>query len=266
MTDGLILALFLISWGAQAVVPWRLARRREPRRLCREPRRLCHEPRRLWAWAALPLAAAGALAALLWVRAYPDAALAAGLVPLAASMTGRALAVLTLALAAADLVAVFGWKRLEDAGWRILAGFGLAALGAACLAAEMLRAGEGPASPLPVLALAAACRLLVGLAAGEVLAPGRPRLAVAAAPALAAYFFVIPAELVDGLLRGGGALTAGAAALLFLAVRWLPVSLRRPGLAAAALLAGLFFAQAAATSQSLGGPVIPPLPPLPGPG
>jgi hypothetical protein len=71
---------------------------------------------------------------------------------------------------------------------------------------------------------------------------------------------------VAALVRTGAPLTAGAAAALFLAARWLPASLRRPALAAATLLAGLFFAQAAALSQDLAGPVFSPMPPLPGPG
>jgi hypothetical protein len=256
MLDGLLLAIFLLAWGAQAVTPWRLAGRPAED----------VEARRRWAWAVLPLFATGVLAALLWVSSHPDATVAAGLVPLATSRVGRPMAILVAALLAADLVAVMGWRRLEDAGWRILGGFGLAALAAVCLAAELLRAGEGPASPLLVAALAAACRLLVALGAGEAVAPGRPLLALAAAPALVAWFYVIPADLADLLLRSGAAFTTGAAALLFFAARWLPASLRRPGLVAAALLAGLLFAQAAVLSGTLGGPVFSPLPPLPGPG
>lgn len=257
LLDGLVMMVVLLAWGAQAVAPWRLAGRGEG-------------ARRLWAYAVLPLYAAGFLAALFWAHSHPDATVAAGLVPVTASPWGRAVAILAAALLAAALVAVAGWRRLEDAGWRILGGFGVAALAAVCLVAELLRAGEGPASPLPVTALAAACRLLVALAAGEALAPwtagGRPLLAPLAAPALAAWFFAVPQELADALVRNGAPLTAGAAALLLLGARWLPASLRRPALAAGALLAGLLFAQAAALSQALGAPVFQPLPPLPGPG
>ncbi|HYG64333.1 MAG TPA: hypothetical protein VEL74_17275 [Thermoanaerobaculia bacterium] len=261
LLDGLVMAALLAAWGAQAVAPWRLASRLPGRP---------EEARRFWGYTILPLYAGGVLAALSWAHTHPDATVAAGLVPITSSPWGRALAILAVALLAADLVAVVGRRRLEDAGWRILGGFGLAALAAVCLVAELLRAGEGPVSPLPVTTLAAACRLLVALAAGEALAPfgagGRPLLALAAAPALGAWFFVVPAGLADALVRSGALLTAGAAAVLFLAARWLPASLRRPGLAAAALLAGLFFAQAAAVSQALGAPVFSPLPPLPGPG
>jgi hypothetical protein len=270
--DGLLMTVVLLAWGTQAVVPWRLAGRHAGKtgnETVNEADNAPDPSRRLWAYAVLPLYAAGFVAVLSWAQTHPDATVAAGLVPLTASPWGRALAILAVALLAAALVTVVGWRRLEDAGWRILGGFGLAALAATCLVAELVRAGEGPASPLPVAAAAAACRLLVALAAGETLAPwraGRPLLALAAAPAFAAWFFVIPVALSDALVRSGAPLTAAAAAVLFLGARWLPASLRRPALAAAALLAGLFFAQAAAVSQGLSAPVFSPLPPLPGPG
>lgn len=251
MLDGLLTSLFLAAAGAQAVAPWRVAL-------------LPNDARRPWGYALLPLLLAAALALLLWVRIHPDAALAVRLVPLAASQAGKVLGILAAALAAADLVALIGWRRMEDAGWRLLAGFGLAALGAACYAAELLRAGEGPASPPAILALAAACRALTALGAGETLAPGRPLFAVAAGLALPAWFLVVPADLTDTLLRQGAAFPAGAAALLFLAARWLPMRLRRPALAAATLLAGMLFAQAALVSQTLAAPAQQVMPPLPG--
>ncbi|HVR95287.1 MAG TPA: hypothetical protein VMW27_01640 [Thermoanaerobaculia bacterium] len=251
MRDGLLTLLFLFAMGSQAVLPWRAVR-------------LPAEARRPWGYALLPLLLAAALAALLWVRFHPDATLAAGLLPLATSKVSKILGVLTAALALADVVALAGWRKMEDAGWRLLAGFGLAALGAACFAAELLRAGEGPASPDGIVALAAACRMLVALAAGEIAAPGRPLVAVAAGLALPAWFLAIPAELSSLLLRNGAAFPAGAAAVLFLAVRWLPARLRRPALAAAALLAAILFAQAATLSQTLAAPLQQAMPPLPG--
>ena len=249
MLGGLVVALVVALWGAQAVVPWRL-------------RAAGEEPRRSWSYAALPLLLLAVLAALVYLRGRPDAALAAGLAPLLASLPGRLLALLTAALLASDLVLVFGRGRLESQGWPVAAAFGLAWLAVASFAAELLRVGEGPSSPLAVLLLAAACRLLVTLGAGELLAPGRPLLAVAAGLALPLYLLLLPAELGRALIATSGWLPLAAAALLFLAARFLPASLRRAGLGAAVLLAGIFLAWAGDLSQALAGRPLPPLPPL----
>jgi hypothetical protein len=249
MLGGLVIALVLALWGAQAVVPWRL-------------RAAGEEPRRRWAYGALPLLLTALLAALVYLRARPDAAFAAGLTPLLASLPGRLLALLSAALLACDLVLALGRGRLESQGWPIAAAFGLAWLAAASFAAELLRVGEGPSSSLAVLLLAAACRLLVTLGAGELLAPGRPLLALAAGIALPLYFLLLPAELRHPLAAAGGWLPLAAAALLFAAARFLPASLRRLGLAAAVLLAGVFLAWTADLSQALAGRPLPPLPPL----
>ena len=125
------------------MLPWRLAA-------------LAPERRRPWALALLPLLITGALAAFGHVQRHPDAAVVQGLYPLGASPRGGILAVLFPALALADALLAAGWRRLEAAGWRIAAGFGLAFLLAASWAAELLRVGEGPASaPLAFLALVA---------------------------------------------------------------------------------------------------------------
>ncbi|HEV8578495.1 MAG TPA: hypothetical protein VGX68_05375 [Thermoanaerobaculia bacterium] len=238
MLDGLILGWLLLAWGAQAVVPWRLASAGP-------------EQRRRWPLSLLPLLTGGALGALLYARSHADAAVAQGLYPLTASVPGRVLAVLFAALALAAVVALAGRRRLEDAGWRIAAAFGLAFLLAASWAGELLRTGEGPASePLPLAALAA-LRALVALGAAESAAPGRPRLAGAAGLALPLYGLLLPARLAGLLWRQGQALTLGAATLLLLTARWLPASLRRPALAGATLLAGAFLAQAADLSRQL---------------
>lgn len=252
MPDGLIMAWVLFAWGVQAAVPWRLPGTGPG-------------ARRLWAMASLPLLAAGVVAALWYVQTYPDAAIASGLYPLKTTRPGRLLLVLLPALLLAGLVAAVGWKKLEDAGWRIAAGFGLAFLAAASWAGELVRAGEGPESgPLP-LALLVVCRLLLGLAAGEIVAPGRPLFATAAGVAFPLYWLLLPANLANLLTQSGALVTLGASALVLLAARWLPERLRRPALAAAILLAGLVLAQAATLSQTLASPtLLPPMMDLPG--
>src|SRR4051812_9604339 len=104
MTGGLLFAWILVAWGAQAVVPWRLAA-------------LDPERRRPWVPALLPLLVTGALAAVGIVQLHPDAALVQGLYPLGASGLGRGLAVLLPALALADILIAIGWRRMEAAGW-----------------------------------------------------------------------------------------------------------------------------------------------------
>lgn len=252
MLDGLITAWVLFAWGAQAAVPWRLPAAGPG-------------ARRIWGAASLPLLVTGLVASLFHIQSHPDAAIASGVYPWTASPPGKLLVVLLPALALVDLVAVFGWRRLEDTAWRINAGFGLAFLLAGCWAWELLRVGEGlPSAPLP-LAAAVLCRLLLSLAAGETAAPGRPVFAPAAGLALPLYWLVLPAALADALSRSGALLTLGAASGVLLAARWLPERLRRPALAAAILLAGLVLAQASTLSQSLANPTdLPALPGLPG--
>jgi hypothetical protein len=252
MLDGLITAWVLFAWGAQAAVPWRLPMAGPG-------------ARRFWAAASLPLLVTGAVASLFYAQSHPDAAITAGVYPLTASPPGKLLAVLLPALALADLVTAVGWRRMEAAGWRVTAGFGLAVLLAGCWTWELLRVGEGLTSaPLP-LAAAVLARLLLSLAAGEIAAPGRPVFAPAAGLALPLYWLVLPGELAGALARSGALVTLGAASVLLLAVRWIPERLRRPALAAAILLAGLALAQAASLSQSLANPMdLPALPGLPG--
>ena len=116
--DGILLAVALIAWGAQAVVPWRLRRENK-------------EGRRRWGYAALPFLLAGTLAALFYVQARPDAAIAAGLASWKAAIPVRLVALFLAALLAADLVLAFGRSRLENRGWPLAAAFGLAFLAAA---------------------------------------------------------------------------------------------------------------------------------------
>ncbi|HEV7517764.1 MAG TPA: hypothetical protein VGR07_15805 [Thermoanaerobaculia bacterium] len=250
--NGLLVAVILVAWGSQAVAPWRL-------------RRSDSAARRLWGHAALPLLLAGALAGLLYVHDRPDAAIAAGLSPLLANLPGRLLALLLAALLGADLILALGKGRIENLGWPLAASLSLLFLAAAALPGELLRVGEGPRGPLPLLFAAALCRLLVTLGAGEAVAAGRPLLAGVAGLALPLYYLCLPTPLKRAIAASGSWLTLGAATVLFLTARWLPASLRRPTVIAAALLAGLFLAQAGDLSQVLPTPPLPPMPPLPGP-
>jgi len=238
LLDGLLLAWVLLAWGAQAVVPWRLPRVEAGRR-------------RPWAVALLPLLVTGAIAILFYVLDHPDAAVVHDLYPLAASRTGRLLAVLLPALALVDLVATLGGTRFEPVAWRLVAGFGLTFLLVASWTGELLRIGEGPESGLIPLAILTGLRLLLSLAAAETLAPGRPVLAPFAGAGLALYVLLLPGPLAQALWRQPVIFTLGAAVLLLLAARWLPASLRRWTLGAATLLAGIFLAQAAQLSQGL---------------
>ncbi|MEA2603947.1 MAG: hypothetical protein QOF89_4939 [Acidobacteriota bacterium] len=243
MLDGLLLAWVLLAWGAQAVVPWRLPGE--------EPGR-----RRPWAVALLLLLVTGAVAVLAYALRHPDAAVVHGLYPLAASRTGRLLAVLLSALALVDLVAAAAGSRFEPAAWRLAAGFGLIFLLVASWMGELLRIGEGPESGLIPLAILTGLRLLLALAAAETLTtrrrPGRPVFAPFAGAGLALYYLLLPAPLAQALWRQPAIFTLVATAILFLAARWLPPSLRRWTLGAATLLAGIFLAQAALLSQGLG--------------
>ena len=223
IADGLLLAWLLLAWGAQAVLPWRLARLDTG---------LNTERRGSGALALLPLLLTGALAAFFYVLRHPDAAIVQRLYPLGASRAGRALTVLFFALMVADLFLVF----LLAASW----------------AAELTRIGEGPESALfPFLALVI-LRALAALGVAEALAPGPPLLAAAAGPGLVLYGCLLPAQVVHALGARGQWLTLATVALLMLGARWFPASLRRPALLGATLLAGLYLGQAARVSAELG--------------
>lgn len=297
---GLANAVALTAWGAHAAVPWRLRRAGGKSRRGSETgdggggqveggeasraADLLAARRRRWGWAALPVLVTGLGAGIAYVRARPDAALAAGLLPLTAHLPGRLLGILLLATLLVDLLLLAARDRLEDAGWAIAAGFGLLLAADAALTGELMRQGEGPAGPLSELFGAAACRLLLALAAGELLAPGRlvsqpvaepalaplsravfrPFLAPLAGLALPVHLLLLPPGLRHPFLAEGAWMTAGAAALLLLAAPWAPPRLRRATLAAGVLLACLALGRAADLSQTLALPAPGPLPALPG--
>jgi hypothetical protein len=251
LADGLLPGLLLLAWGAQATVPWRLAGEGPG-------------PRKRGALALLPLLVAGALAAFLILQENPDAALAQGLYPPGASIVVRGLAVLFAAVALSDALLAAGWRNLEPAGWRLATAFGAALLLAAAWTAELLRTGDGLASPPAVFVSLVLLRALLAAGAAEALAPGRPLLAVAAGLALPLYALLLPSPLARALAAHGRWLTLAAAALLLAAARWFPAKLRRPALLAGALLAGLVLGQATRLSGTLAVPPAPPMGSLPG--
>lgn len=241
MLDYAVSLATLAVLGAHATVPWRLA-----------GGGAAATARRAWSLAALPLLLAAVSLGGALVASRPHAALGAGWGELA--LTGaafRATWVLLAALALADAVAAIGWRRLEPAGWRLIGGFGLAALVAASLSLELLRIGTGPPIALAPVLLGAGFRALLGLAAAEALAPGRPWLAPLAVPALAGYWLALPAPLAALLRAEGLHWTALAAALLLAAAPWLPLRLRRPALIAGLLLAALLLARATGLTATL---------------
>jgi hypothetical protein len=239
MLEPLLAAWILIAWGAQAAAPWRAAA-------------LPPQGRSPWALAAVPLLASGALSAFRLLAEHPDAAMARGMGAFRGSPFALATALLFSALLLADLVAWLGGEKLEPAGWRLVALFGAAFLFAASFGGELLRIGETRPGPLWALFGLTACRFLIACGAGEAVAPGRPALAPFAALALLTYFVLLPQPVAAALLARQGWLPFGTATLLFAAARWLPQRLRRPALAAAALLAGLALTLAAELSRRLG--------------
>lgn len=267
--DGLLLAALLVAWGAQVTIPARLPRVARAIPAALEAPESGGTPgtpgtpvrHRAWALAIPLLFLAGAFCALIYARFHTDSVLAAGLFPLRASIPGQLLSVLAPSLLGASIVTFLGWRKMENAGWWILAGFGLAFLAVAALAMELLRSGEPFTGLFPALAVGAGCRLLIALGAGELASPGRPLLALPAGLALAGYWTVLTPRIAAILAGRGQALTCGAAVLLFLAVRWLPVRLRRPALIGAVVLAALFLAQAELVTLELANQPESPMPP-----
>jgi len=250
--DAILLFVLLVAWGAQATVPWRLAASGAGAAAAAGGAADAGwSRRRLWRAARLPLALAGLVVAYVLAIRNPDAAIAAGLVPLMASIPGRVLVVLVPALVVAALLAGLGGERLGAAGERLAAALGFAACAAAAWAGELLRTGEGPENSELRFLLLIACRLALMLAGGELVLFARPRWAAAGGVALLLYLPLLPAELRRALWSQGLQLTCAAAALLLLAARWLPRSLRLPAHATGLLLAAVVLSQAGHTSQAL---------------
>jgi len=254
--DAILFFILLVAWGAQATVPWRLAGSAGGAAGAAAAAGGAaadgwSRRRRLWRAACFPLALAGLVVAYVLASRNPDAAIAAGLVPLMASIPGRVLVVLVPALLVAALLGGLGGDRLGVAGERLAAALGLAGCAAAAWAGELLRAGEGPESSELRFLLLIGCRLALMLAGGELVLLARPRWAAAGGVALLLYLPLLPAELRGALWSQGLHLTCAAAALLLMAARWLPRSLRVPALATGLLLAAIVLTQAGHVSQAL---------------
>lgn len=240
-----VVALNLFVWGAHARLPWALAD-------AAADAGTTSARRRLWTLAALPALGLSVLATLVAVRAAPDAALAWRLTdPIGGALPARLLGIAAAALVLVDLVLLAGGPRLSAREWRLAGVFGLLALAAQTLASELVRIGWGPIPRPEALYAAAALRLPLALAAGELVA-GRPRLwTTLAGPALIAAVLYWPAPLRRAL--GAEQRLLLAAALLLVAARWLPASLRRPAAAAGVGLAALLLARAGQLGAILGG-------------
>jgi hypothetical protein len=239
--SALVVTLNLLVWGAHARLPWQLATEAGD-----------GIGRRLWTLGALPALGLSALATLLAVRAAPDAALAWRLTDLVGgALPARLLGIAAVALALVDLVLLAGGARLGAREWRLAGVFGALALAAQTLGSELVRIGWGPLPRAEAVYAAAALRLPLALAAGE-LVGGRLRLwTTLAGPALAAAVFFWPESLRRAM--GGELRLLPVAALLLLAARWLPASLRRPAAAAGLVLAALLLARAGQVGAILGG-------------
>lgn len=227
---ALALALQLFVLGLHVVAPWQLAPL--------VPGNDAVDRKRLWALTATPLLLAAALAGLYDLGEHPDAALAWGLGWPTASLTALLLALTAVAVALCDLILFAGFRKLEPIGWRFAAGLSLALLLAASVAGELLRTGRGPASGLAVLGLAALCRVPLALAAGEAAWGPVGWLATLAGLTLPLSLAGLAAPVRTAL--GPDLATLGAATALLLAARFLPLSLRRPAVIAAILLAALY--------------------------
>lgn len=252
MRDALLLLAVFVAFGAHAAAPFRLAD---------GPAR----SRKIWSAVAPLLLVGGLLAWVLLIHSQLAGAVAQGIAPLGQGRAGRALVVCSAALLLCDLLLLLGSAKVPPLGWRIAAGLGAAAAAAAAWLGELLRLGEGPATSGWPLAAAVVCRLLVGLAAGEAVAPGKPAAAVAAGLAFPVYALLLPDSLSASAAERGLGWTVGAAAVLFVAARWLPARFRRASLAAGVVLAVLYFSRIGELSAALGGQPQP-VPPLPAEG
>jgi hypothetical protein len=257
LIDPLLLWLGLATLGAHVTVPWRLAG---------APAEL----RRRWQLMALPALWTGLLAFFAGLLLHPDRAVAGGLATFpGGNAFSRLLSGLFLAAAALDLLLLvaghrFGDARRSAAGWRLAGAAAVPLLIAYCLAAEVVRVGEGPLGEPLLVWPAVLARGALALSAGELWLPGRPPWgshfrplwSPVAALALPVYFLALPPPVRFGLVELGLPVTLTAAGLLLVAARWLPARYRKAALAAGLLLAAIVLSQAAALSEALSGALV----------
>jgi hypothetical protein len=233
-----IAALNLGVYGAHVLQPFRLAEGEE-------------RARRRWALLAPALLATSLLATLVAVGMRAEEAAAWGLtLPWTGSAAARAISVVVVALAMADIVLAVSWRRFDPAAWRALSALGALALAAHALGAELLRIGYGPWTGTAAILLSAALRTPLALAAAEVAAGAPRRWPLAAAPCLLLMALLWPDALRAAIARDIA--TLAAAALLLAGARFVPERLRRPAAAAGLVLALLFLARAGELSRTLG--------------
>jgi hypothetical protein len=248
------LTLQLLILGLHVVVPWRVAGLPQGTAAAgatgaAQVAAIALARRRLWALIATPLLLVAAIAGLLTLGERIDAAISWGLTWPPVSLPAIALAFAAAAVALTDLLLLAGFRKLEPAGWRIAAGLGVLLLLAASVAGELLRLGRGPAAGLSGLMVAVLCRVLLALAAGQAASGPVRGWATLAGAALPLTLLGSATPVVAKL--GADLLTLGAAALLLVAARFLPLSLRRPAVVAGVLLAALFLDRASDLSAAL---------------
>src|SRR5579863_9140498 len=241
MISNLLLALVtMLGFGAPVVVLWSLT----------DGATASWSRWRPWiGWllaAFLPLAIVAGFALL---TQMPDAAIAAGLLPLSHSVPGKLLLLLLPAVLAALILLGAGGPQVQASALRLVGGLGLPLVMDAAWFLERLREGGGPSSSGWRWCLLVGCRALAILAASEVLSPRRPIWTFFAGLAVIPSFLVMPEALREALAPIA-ADTALAATAALLAARWLPARLRRPAVALGALLLGVLWLEAARVSSS----------------
>lgn len=239
MLSALAIALGFVAWGSHAVVPFHVAESSP-------------EARNRWRLTGLPLALLALLAALTRNLLAPDAAIGAGLLPLAASRALPIALVLISLTLAVDALLMIARDGAEPLVWKLSAGIGLATLCATSAIEELLRIGGGPPMAIPAFVLAILVRAAIAIALVEGLLGRTSRFAPFAGAGLAGYFFLLPDTVRSRLIPDGDVLTFAAAALLFAAGRFVPERLRRMTLLSGAGLAALALGRAAQVSQAVG--------------
>lgn len=251
LLEAAAVATVMTVAGAHVLTPLRLPR-------------ASSQAREAWGLAALPALLVAVIAGAVGLGARPDAALAAGLTSWTEGSTAfRLLVVLLPALAAVDLVAAVGRRKMETAAWWIAGTFGGLALVAVSLVLEELRLGAGLGQPAVTLALATLCRLAVAVGFAELLAPGRPRWTPVAAVALLAYPFLLPVGVRAAIQPEEAAPSLLAAAALLTLARWAPERLRRPAVGGGILVGSLALARFTQLSHELALEPMGSTPPLP---
>lgn len=253
---AVLLAATWIAWGAQIVVPFRGIGGAE-------------SMRRSWSLLAAPLCVIGVAAVVAWAGLRPEALVHAGVLPWGGSIETRVLSILVPALLAADLLVLFGARKISGRSWGVPALLGLGALGAIASLAIRLSGDSGDGGLLASWAsqsIAIVVWIALAIAAGQGVAPApKPRLgACLAFGAAPLYFGVLSPALRAEVIEQGALAPLAAGTLLGLVAAALSNrKLARGSAAAATLLLALHFTWVARLGDRLA-EQLPAMPPLPG--